>query len=136
MIRVVYIVSPVTVPCALHELRRPLDEGRWLLDALLGGVARLGAMPIRPSVAWKDGRIELMARADAVLTHGNWFDHPESRAEATAALDMGKPVFESLDNLRALFAALEVRDDEHTDSFSQQVPEGGRPGGQPSHRRY
>src|SRR5262252_5075688 len=98
MIRIVYIASPRETR---HVPRHELQHQHFLLDALLSALAKVGAMPVQPSVTWRDGRIELIARCDAIITHGEWFQAEDVRGEISAALQMGKPIFENIETLRA-----------------------------------
>ncbi|MGB2984818.1 MAG: DUF4406 domain-containing protein [Phycisphaerae bacterium] len=53
-----------------------------------------------PDSVWLEGDLELVRRADAVIMAPGWMGSSGAVQERTLALELGKPVFESIDELR------------------------------------
>ena len=53
-----------------------------------------------PDAVWLEGDLELVCRADAVIMASGWQGSSGAVQERALALELGKPIFESIDELR------------------------------------
>ena len=105
--RLVYIAGPYTGPTqwiVAQNIRAAESYGR--------GVALLGLFPIVPHVLgqsfgdeqtpefWYRGTLEVMKRCDAVIMLPNWSESKGAIHERRIALELGLPVFYSLEEAR------------------------------------
>ncbi len=54
-----------------------------------------------PDAVWLDGDLELLRRCDGLLLTDDWAKSRGAQAERRFALDLGMPVFASIDEVRA-----------------------------------
>jgi hypothetical protein len=111
---VIYIAGPfrATNSDGSQDMFR-VQENVMRAMALALQVWRLGAVALcphgnsmfftgaAPDAVWLDGDLELVRRCDGLLLTDDWAKSRGAQAERRFALDLGMPVFASIDEVRA-----------------------------------
>ncbi len=103
--KVVYIAGPFTGRTAWD-----IESNIRQSETVALNVAYAGAMPLCPHTNtrffhgqltaefWYEGTLELLRRCDAIFLH-NWENSAGSIRERNLAIEIGMPIFESLEEL-------------------------------------
>jgi hypothetical protein len=88
----------------MHAMKLALEVWRLGAVALCPHANAMFFQNAAPDTVWLDGDIELLRRSDAMLLTPNWDESSGARAERTVAIELCKPVFTTLLELKAWLA--------------------------------